>query len=259
MIEFQDFSEEGQILAKKITEKLKLILALANFYVDGENSLNAEVLTNQRAQLIKALKELEVDFQEFVALWRESQSGVHLHNTFEPAPVSRTELISKFIKMAVPAEMQSGWNDEDFSGSLLVFFENGKIESSSLIEKKLHHEVDGESVRLSVQEARNHTMNDKPVKVVLDPRDSFTVIKSPTNSKVRIYFTLKKPEKVIIKIYDQLDQIVRQFEKEYEAAGEYTVEWDGKNDQGLPVAKDHYYFQLQVGNNFSEIKSIEWT
>jgi flagellar hook assembly protein FlgD len=39
-------------------------------------------------------------------------------------------------------------------------------------------------------------------------------------------------------------------------AGIQTVQWDGADDQGLPVASGTYFYRLRVGSDFEETRAM---
>jgi hypothetical protein len=251
MIRFQDALEELKYLDEKAKDQISLLRALANFNIADERSPMAEDLKNQRTQLRKSLQQLENDLYQFAEKCQQKieESG---SKPVKPA-VNRdiTDLTTEFIRMAVPPEAQSVWRPNDFTGSLLVFFVNGKIDSSSLLEKK------NSSTEQELTDDTPANDSQDGVKVVIEPRESFSVFKAPVEAKVNIYFSLPEPAAVVVKIFDKLDRVVRQLDSQYDAPGTYTIEWDGLDDQSNAVPKDTYYCQLQIGNSLSELKTID--
>ena len=63
----------------------------------------------------------------------------------------------------------------------------------------------------------------------------------------------------MIKLYDQQDRLVRYLDRTYDEPGDYSVEWDGRDDDGEPLPKDTYYCQLQIGGTLLDLKTIELT
>jgi hypothetical protein len=259
MIEMQDFEEEVEKLEKHLMNQIRLVRALANF--NTTNGLNGgswqEELANQRIQILRTIKRIEKDFETLSAKWRQvepRQEGAQP----EAAPPqmaqeveSDTAIITRFIRLAVPEEARNVWRPGDFTGSLLVFFVDGEIDSSSLLEKKIIH------TKPDVEEPEE-VKNDRSgqVKVVVEPEETFSILKTPHTSKVSIYFTLPEAAVVLIKVYNRMDQVVRQFEEEYDTPGDYSVEWDGIDDEGNVLPKDTYFCQLQIGSSLSELKTI---
>jgi subtilisin family serine protease len=71
---------------------------------------------------------------------------------------------------------------------------------------------------------------------------------NPFNPQTTIAFSITKSEKVIIKIFNNLGQIVKVFpEREYEA-GFHSIQWDGKNQQKRACSSGVYYYRITVDN-----------
>ena len=150
--------------------------------------------------------------------------------------------------------MQSKWSPDDFTGSLLVFFKDGKIDSSSLLEKKLTPGKK-ESSQDDFTNALPHRL-EKPLRVVTESSESFTVLKTRNEFKFNIYFSLSEPENVTIRIYDSTDKLVRLIEKHFDEPGDFSVEWDGRDNENEELRKGDYTFQLEIGSSLSELKTI---
>lgn len=258
MIEFQDVFEDPHLLEKRIADQIRLIRALANFHIDTDSLIEPSDLVNQRTQIKRQLKELQARFAKLVKAWQEFSADLSAHIAYDPENDQHSDLATKFIKMVVPSEMQSVWHPDTFTGSLLILFENGKIYSSSLIEKRLES-PEKDQTRMFTSNNGEKEPNKDDVKVVEDggPLNSFFVLQSPTDCKLHIYFALNEPATVFVIIYNEFEQVVRQIEKHFDRAGDYTIVWDGLDDEEKVVAKGKYYCQLQVGGNLSELKEIE--
>jgi len=150
--------------------------------------------------------------------------------------------------------MQSKWGSDDFTGSLLVFFKDGKIDSSSLLEKKI---TSGrkESPSENFTNTLPHRFK-KSLTGVTEPSESFTVLKARNDSRFNIYFSLSEPENVIIKIYNNADKLVRLIEKHFDQPGDFSVEWDGRDNENEVLPRGDYYCQLEIGSSLSELKTI---
>ncbi|MFQ5652998.1 MAG: FlgD immunoglobulin-like domain containing protein [bacterium] len=259
MITFHDMRAETDELGKAIAERIRLIRALANFHVEHQASDPEQDLVNQRIQIIKSVRRLENDFQKLMTTWQKVLEELNTQVAYEPEDDVHSDLLSQFIKTTVPAHMQSVWKPGSFTGSLLVLFVDGEVESSSLVEKKDRPE-EGQNSPVTAK-VENHKANENDVsRFVSEPRaESFTILKSLGNSDINFYFYLPEPEKVIIKIYNQMDQLVRLIEKRYDQPGDYAAIWDGFDNDGEPLPKDTYYCQLQIGNALSELRTIELT
>ena len=130
MIEFQD-PLDRTLLVSKIKNQIQLIQALANFHIRVQDGTNADDLNNQRAQLVKSLKELRTAFDIFLESEEAASEDFKGDTNGEHEHVESTDLVSQFIQASLPDEMASRWDPQKFTGSLLVFFRQGKIESGS--------------------------------------------------------------------------------------------------------------------------------
>ena len=70
---------------------------------------------------------------------------------------------------------------------------------------------------------------------------------NPFNPTTKIQFGLPVAENVQIKIYDVLGREVRSLVHEQYDAGLYSVQWDGKNNNGVQVATGMYIYHLRAG------------
>ncbi len=79
---------------------------------------------------------------------------------------------------------------------------------------------------------------------------------NPFNPSTTIDFTLPISKPITLKIYNTLGQEVRTLisNRRY-AAGTYSVQWDGTDNNGVPVASGVYIYKLVFGN-FSKSKKM---
>ena len=62
--------------------------------------------------------------------------------------------------------------------------------------------------------------------------------------------------RVRLEIYNMLGQRVKQLVNEVQQPDEYSVTWDGRSDNGIPVASANYVYQLIAGNRKVSKKMI---
>jgi hypothetical protein len=84
---------------------------------------------------------------------------------------------------------------------------------------------------------------------------------NPFNPKTTIRFKvegqrLKVPIPTTLKIYNVLGEVVRTLVNEPKWAGNYTVQWDGKNDKGEQLASGVYFYELRAGDHTSAKKMV---
>ncbi len=71
---------------------------------------------------------------------------------------------------------------------------------------------------------------------------------NPFNASTRIRFALPKPERVQVMIYNLLGQRVATVLDRRLPGGRHQVTWDGRNEQGIPVASGVYVFRMEAGD-----------
>jgi hypothetical protein len=79
---------------------------------------------------------------------------------------------------------------------------------------------------------------------------------NPTTGHTPISYTITKPEKVCLKIYDGMGRLVRTLVNAHESAGTKTVYWDGKDDNSHTVANGIYFLRLDTAEKSATQKLI---
>lgn len=74
------------------------------------------------------------------------------------------------------------------------------------------------------------------------------VYPNPFNEMTSINFTLQQPTDFELIIYNMLGQRVRTLSKAFNTAGIYEMQWNGMDDNNLPLATGIYLCQLQLAN-----------
>ncbi|GAB4344031.1 MAG: hypothetical protein Kow0037_32470 [Calditrichia bacterium] len=69
---------------------------------------------------------------------------------------------------------------------------------------------------------------------------------NPFNPTTRIAFNLPKTMKAEVSIFNTLGQKVRTLLSGLTEAGRHELEWDGRNDAGVPVVSGIYFYRLQT-------------
>ncbi len=91
----------------------------------------------------------------------------------------------------------------------------------------------------------------KPTLVDSEPTpfttELFANYPNPFNAGTTIRYQLAKPAQVTIKMFNLLGQQVATLRDEYQPAGRYTIQWNGTNDSGAPVASGVYFYQMKTG------------
>ncbi len=78
---------------------------------------------------------------------------------------------------------------------------------------------------------------------------------NPFNPSTTIRYRLPKSSAVQLRVFNALGQPVRTLVNQVQSAGEKSVQWDGNDAQGLPVASGMYFYQLVAGS-FSDTRRM---
>jgi len=78
---------------------------------------------------------------------------------------------------------------------------------------------------------------------------------NPFNPTTTMIYNLPKPEHVRLTVYNMLGQEVVTLVNEKQAGGVYRVQWDGRNQEGMPAASGVYLYRLRAGE-FAETRKM---
>jgi flagellar hook assembly protein FlgD len=70
---------------------------------------------------------------------------------------------------------------------------------------------------------------------------------NPFNNQTIIRFVVPKTARVELSIFDINGKHIRTLTEDYYQKGFHSVRWNGKNDDGLPVASGVYLYQITSG------------
>jgi hypothetical protein len=73
--------------------------------------------------------------------------------------------------------------------------------------------------------------------------------------KVSIYYKITSPAPVLIRLYNLAGELVKTLVDEDKGAGQYWIDWSGKNEDGALCAAGTYVIQIKTGS-FKESKKI---
>jgi hypothetical protein len=78
---------------------------------------------------------------------------------------------------------------------------------------------------------------------------------NPFNPETTIKYELAASGQVELRIYNMVGQVVRTLVSERQAAGRYSIRWDGKDDRGLSVSSGIYFYNLRA-EKFNTVKKL---
>ena len=79
---------------------------------------------------------------------------------------------------------------------------------------------------------------------------------NPFNPATTIQYALPQATDVELTVYNVVGQAVRTLVAEHQSAGRYVVEWDATNDSGHSLSSGMYFYRLQAGGEFREVKKM---
>jgi len=78
---------------------------------------------------------------------------------------------------------------------------------------------------------------------------------NPFNPTTTIKYSVYESGNVQLRIYNELGELVRTLINEWKPAGDYFVQWDGKDEKGNTLPSGRYFYELQ-SENFRSVKKI---
>lgn len=81
-------------------------------------------------------------------------------------------------------------------------------------------------------------------------------VPSPFNPSTSITYLLSQPQDVQLDVYDLAGRFVRSLVNEQVAAGEYRVQWNGRDDSGNRVASGVYLYRLRAGEHVATKRMV---
>jgi len=79
---------------------------------------------------------------------------------------------------------------------------------------------------------------------------------NPFNPSTNVAFYLAKAANVNLKIYNHRGQLVRSLHEGYKEAGDYRLNWDGKDEKGAALSTGVYFFRLEAGKKVFTQKAV---
>ena len=79
---------------------------------------------------------------------------------------------------------------------------------------------------------------------------------NPFNPATTIQYALPQAADVELTVYNVVGQPVRTLVAEHQNAGRYAVEWDATDDSGHSLSSGMYFYRLEAGGEFREVKKM---
>lgn len=197
----------------------------------------------------------------------ESQEQQKLNPIDFPA-----ELFGNQIKITLPDDITAGrfeivneGNVYQFSvaknnQSMIILENNDSLEETyefefgrlSKDEKELFIYIDGDAPRSTVEVSYQLFSKDGAAGngiIELGTPDEFKLYQNypnPFSNQTTLKYDVAEATSVKIYIYNTLGQLVKTIDQGENSVGIYTVEWDGKNDDGDTLSSGVYFYQLRT-------------
>ena len=99
-----------------------------------------------------------------------------------------------------------------------------------------------------------------PVSVRIQTRPEVYALRNnypnPFNPETTLKYDLPEAGDVKLEVYNMLGQVVSTLVNEHQAAGRYAIQWDATNDRGQSMSSGVYFYRVQVGDQFTDIKKM---
>jgi hypothetical protein len=79
---------------------------------------------------------------------------------------------------------------------------------------------------------------------------------NPFNPATTIKYALPEASQVRLEVFNVVGQVVSTLVDNHQNAGRYMVQWDATNDQGHSLSSGLYFYRLQAGGEFLEVKKM---
>ncbi len=256
MIDFDDFFVFADNFGRSTAAAGKRVPMFAGLNADARLYLDAQtVLPNVGEDFV-----LDVRLADFAAL-----KGYGLQVQYEADKLSFVEVLTDqplgSSELATPQVLA------DQAGVLTVAA-HGDMVSDGEVALSLVFRPTAEIENTVVEITDNQTYDSAlgfnrlalPAPVALQTRPEVFALANnypnPFNPATTIKYALPQAADVALTVYNVLGQPVRTLVAEHQNAGRYVVEWDATNDSGHSLSSGMYFYRLQAGGEFLEVKKM---
>ena len=142
------------------------------------------------------------------------------------------------------------FNLNSLAGRTFVLLTTGLGETSSEGFRLIGYDATGVPIVSSLSTTSAEEPAEVPAAFALTPN-----YPNPFNPSTALSYALPRSAAVRLAIYDALGRHVRTLVESEQPPGSYTVQWDGRDDAGLPVSSGVYLYRIVAGD-FVEARTM---
>ncbi|MCG3157321.1 MAG: hypothetical protein DKINENOH_03953 [bacterium] len=150
--------------------------------------------------------------------------------------------------------LEVGLGNHEQVDTLAVFWASGLVESFTAVRGVNRYLTIVEGVTVQADTHTDHTA--LPARFSLSQNFPNPIWGGPHAGATTIQYTLARPGRVELKIFNLLGQEVRVLAHGLQSAGRHTASWDGRDAAGIPVNSGIYFYQLDTDQSRSRKKML---
>ena len=143
-------------------------------------------------------------------------------------------------------------------------YSSGYCEIGDIPSIKLYKSSTGQIIDLvadipSFENNQIYMLSNLGIDIASETPLSFGIVKNypnPFNPSTTIDFNLDMDSNVMLAVYDINGKLVKEIKNEYLNSGNYSIQWNGLNNQGLEVSSGTYICKLIAGQYSDQIKLL---
>ena len=153
-----------------------------------------------------------------------------------------------------PLELEFGLKKNTLVDTIIIYWPSGIVQKLTSVGVNQILTITEPSEITSVRNLENAVQN-VPQKITL-----FQNFPNPFNPETEIRYQLPKSGQVTLNVINITGQVIQSFKLGMKAAGQYVMQWNGKDRNGLRVPSSVYFYQITLQFNggllHSELKKM---
>ena len=256
MIDFDDFFVFADNFGRSTAGAGKRVPMLAGLNADARMYLDARTAM----PIVGEDFVLDVSLADFVAM-----KGYGLQVQYD---ASKLEFVQALTEQPLGGSELAGPQVLSDEEGVLALVAHGDIVSDGEVELSLVFRAKTEIENTVIEITDSQTYDSEfgfnrlalPAPVQLQTRPEVFALANnypnPFNPATTIKYALPQAADVELTVYNVVGQPVRTLVAEHQSAGRYVVEWDATNDSGHSLSSGMYFYRLEAGGEFREVKKM---